>query len=93
MTKKTKILTAAAICAAMALACGGSGKTVHLNFNTVPDNERCNYMKDVCREAERFEAQFDRMSKEEKQDARTVLNSYIQQCADAQEMCKATIDE
>jgi hypothetical protein len=92
MMRKIKALTASAVCAAMVLACGGSKKTVYLDFNNVPDNDRCSYMKDVCREAERFEAQFDGMNREEKQDAKTVLNAYIQQCADAQEMCKATIN-
>ncbi|MDR2577507.1 MAG: hypothetical protein LBC70_01665 [Chitinispirillales bacterium] len=92
MTGKIKVFAATAVCVALVLACA-STKTVHLDFNNVPDNERCDYMKDVCRDAERFEAQFEQMGRDERQDARTILNAYIQQCADAQAMCQATMRE
>jgi len=85
--KITKILTITAIfCAAMAFAC--APKTAVIDFNNVPDTERCQYMKDVCKEAQAFQGQYERMSAEEKRDAKAVLSAYVQQCEGAQEMCK-----
>ena len=85
--KKSKFLTAAIFCTII-FSCGS--KTVQLDFTNVPDNERCQYMKDVCREAEKFQDEYSRMSREEREDAKAVLNAYIEQCTGAQEMCRAT---
>jgi hypothetical protein len=82
--KITKILTAAAM--AFAFAC--APKTAVIDFNNVPDTERCQYMKDVCKEAQAFQGQYEGMSAEEKREAKAVLNAYVQQCEGAQEMCK-----
>ena len=84
--KITKIFVAAVFCVAIVFAC--APKTAVIDFNNVPDTERCQYMKDVCKEASAFQGQYERMSAEEKVDAKAILNAYVQQCEGAQEMCK-----
>jgi outer membrane biogenesis lipoprotein LolB len=81
---KKSLFFAAAICAALVWAC--APKTT-VDFNNVPDNERCQYMKDACKEAVSFQGQYERMSAEEKKEAKAILNAYIQQCEGAQELC------
>jgi hypothetical protein len=83
--KKAGISLAAA-CAAAVLSC--APKAVQLDFSDVPDNERCRYMKEICKEAEAFHNRYQSMSKEEKEDAKAILNAYVQQCEGAQELCK-----
>ncbi len=87
---KNKIFTALSLCAVIAAAC--APKTTTVDFNNVPDNERCQYMKDACKEAQAFQSQYERMSAEEKKEARTVLNAYIQQCEGAQELCRKSAE-
>jgi hypothetical protein len=92
--KKSKIFAAAGaaagavVCMAMLMFSSCAPKTVQLDFSNVPDNDRCNYMKEVCKEAEVFEGRFQGMSREEKEDAKVILNAYIEQCAGAQKLCK-----
>lgn len=88
--KKMKIFAVAAVCASVIWSC--APKPLVVDFNKVPDNERCDYMKEVCREAERFQSQFETMSREEQQDARVILGAYVEQCEGAQRMCLATMD-
>ena len=79
-----------AVCCAALWSC--APKTVMLDFNNVPDNERCNYMKEVCKDAERFQAQFNAMNREEQQEAKVILGAYIEQCRGAHNLCRATMD-
>jgi triphosphoribosyl-dephospho-CoA synthetase len=90
--KKTKKLAAVCLVTAVLLvAC--APKPALFDISTAPDNERCNYMKDVCKEAHAFQNQFERMSRAEREEAKTVLNAFVQQCLDAQEMCRRTMDQ
>lgn len=75
--------------AAITGACGP--KPVLIDMSNVPDNERCDYMKDVCKEAAKFQDQYESMSREEKEDAKAVMGAYSQQCQDAQAMCRQTM--
>ena len=63
-------------------------KTTLVDFNNVPDTHHCQFMKEICKEAEDFQSQYQSMSNDEKEDAKAINNAYVQQCADAQEMCK-----
>jgi len=67
-------------------------KPVLFDVSNVPANDRCDYMKDVCKEAEKFQAKFESMTREEKEDAKAVMSAYSQQCKDAQDMCRQTIE-
>ena len=58
---------------------------VHFDTSKLPDNYSCNYMKDVCKEAREFESRYSRMSKEEQEEFKTVLQTYRNQCNDALE--------
>jgi len=88
--KRAKLFTAAAICATVAWTCAPKPTTV--DFNNVPNNERCQYMKDACKEAQAFQDQYERMSSEEKKEAKVILNAYIQQCEGAQELCRKSAE-
>jgi uncharacterized membrane protein len=91
--KKTKIsaVIAAALFCALA-ACAPKPVLLDLSGKNVPDNERCQFMKESCKEAQEFQNQYEQMSKEEQQDARAVMSAYTQQCQDAQEMCRKTME-
>jgi len=82
---------ASALLCAMA-ACGPKPVLLDLSGKDVPDNERCQFMKESCKEAEDFQNQYDRMNPEERQDAKAVLSAYVQQCQAAQEMCRKTME-
>lgn len=86
MKKVKRVTLAATACGALMIgAC--APKTTLVDFNNVPDTHHCQFMKEVCKEAEEFQRQYQSMDAEEKEDAKTILNAYIQQCADSQEMC------
>ncbi|MDR3012769.1 MAG: hypothetical protein LBU70_06125 [Chitinispirillales bacterium] len=87
---KTGMPLIAAICAAAIAVC--APKAVTVDFSNVPDNEICQYMKDVCREAERFHAQFQQMNREEREDAKAILGAFAEQCEGAQELCRQTME-
>jgi hypothetical protein len=87
--KKSKFFAATAVCAFVA-AC--APKTATVDFNNVPNTERCQYMKEACKEAQAFQGQYERMSPEEKQDAKAILNAYVQQCEGAQELCRKSAE-
>jgi predicted small lipoprotein YifL len=89
-TKISSVIAAASLCALA--ACGPKPVLLDLSGKDVPDNERCQFMKESCKEASEFQNQYERMSPEEKQDAKAVLNAYVQQCQDAQEMCRKTME-
>jgi hypothetical protein len=88
--KKTKIFAGAALSIVIVGAC--SPKPAKVDFNNVPDNERCQYMKDACKEAQAFQGRYESMSPEEKKEAKVVLNAYIQQCEGAQELCRKSAE-
>lgn len=88
--KKSKAFTAAALCAAVFSACSHSLATV--DFNNAPDTERCQYMKEVCKEAQAFQGRYESMSPEEKKEAKAVLNAYTQQCEDAAMLCRMSLE-
>ncbi|GBU23313.1 hypothetical protein R80B4_03230 [Fibrobacteres bacterium R8-0-B4] len=90
--KKTKLFAASALCAAVIFAGACAPKTAKVDFNNVPDNERCQYMKDACKEAAAFQSQYESMSAEEKNEAKAILNAYIQQCEGAQELCRKSAE-
>jgi len=88
--KRAKIFTAVAVCAVIATTC--APRTTTVDFNNVPDTEKCQYMKDACKEAQAFQSQYERMNAEEKKEARAVLNAYIQQCEGALELCRKSAE-
>jgi len=89
---KKMISIAAAACGALVVgAC--APKTTLVDFNNVPDTHHCQFMKEICKEAEEFNRQFQSMSAEEKEDAKAINNAYVQQCSDAQAMCKLSAQQ
>ncbi|MFW5784557.1 MAG: hypothetical protein ACOCW1_00105 [Chitinispirillaceae bacterium] len=66
---------------------GCAPKTTYINLSDLPDTYQCNYMKEICKEAEDFQRQYSKMSEEEKKESKTILNTYIDQCANAQDLC------
>jgi len=88
--KKSKLFATTVVCVAIISAC--APKTTTVDFNNVPNTERCQYMKDACKEAQAFQGQYERMSAEEKQDAKAILNAYVQQCELAQDLCRKSAE-
>jgi len=92
MIKKTKMLPAAAALMCALWGCGPKPVLLDMNGKDVPDNERCQFMKESCKEAQEFQSQYERMSPEEKSDAKAVLNAYVRQCEGAQDLCRKTME-
>jgi len=88
--QKAKMLAIALLAAAILAAC--APKPVLFDISSAPSNERCDYMKDVCKEAEAFQAQFESMSRAEREEAKTILSAFTQQCIDAQKICRQTME-
>jgi hypothetical protein len=88
--KKIKIAAATFICAALLSAC--ASKFTAVDFTKAPDTEHCQYMKDACKEAQAFQGQYERMNPEEKKDAKVILNACIQQCEDAVDLCRKSVE-
>jgi len=89
--KKT-LFAVTTCCLALTISVACAPKAVLFDVNNAPDNERCNYMKEVCKEAQKFQSQYESMSREERTDAKVILNAYVQQCQDAQVVCQRTIE-
>jgi hypothetical protein len=88
--KKVNFFAAAALCAAIVWAC--APKTTTVDFNNVPNTERCQFMKDACKEAHAFQGKYESMSPEDKKEAKAILNAYIQQCESAQDLCRKSVE-
>lgn len=67
------------------VACGG---TTYVDVNKLPDTYQCEHMKEVCKEAQEFQTKYSQMSKEEKEEFKTLLDTYKNQCNNALEQCK-----
>lgn len=72
---------------------GCAPKTTIINLADLPDTYQCNYMKEICKEAEDFQRQYSKMSEEEKKESKTILNAYIDQCANAQDLCTKSAEQ
>lgn len=80
---------AAAVVVSLCALAGCAPKTVNLNFSgDVPDTPHCEFMKDACKEAMAFQSRYEAMPREEKDEAKIIMNAYTQQCVDAQELCR-----
>jgi len=89
-TKMSTVIAGAFLCALT--ACAPKPVLLDMSGKDVPDNERCQFMKEACKEAQTFQSQYEQMSADEKQEAKAVLNAYVQQCEDAQAMCRKTME-
>ncbi len=67
------------------LSCGG---TSYIEINKLPDTYQCKHMDEICKEAREFEGKYAQMSKEEKEEFKTLLDTYRSQCNTALELCK-----
>ncbi len=65
--------------------CGGPDL---INTADLPDNNYCRHMKEICKEARDFENAYQKMSREERKEAESVLKAYRIQCNDAYNECR-----
>jgi|GEM_PF-5395515 len=70
------------------LLLAGCGGAEFVNTADLPDNNYCNHMNEVCKEAREFEAAYNRLPPGDKKDAESVLKAYRLQCNDALKACK-----
>lgn len=91
LSKKFCVILSAAIFTMIAVGCASSKSNI--NFANAPDNEQCNYMRESCAEADRFQSRFDAMDREEREDARAILQGLINKCASMQELCAGTMNQ
>ena len=71
----------------------GCGGAKFVNTANLPDTYQCRHMNEICKEARSFEAEFNKMSKEEREDAENVLKAYRMQCNDALKRCEESAPE
>lgn len=67
------------------VSCAGT-RTV--DISKLPDTYQCSYMKDICKEAQDYERQYNKMTPDEKKEFETILKAYRSQCSDALELCQ-----
>jgi hypothetical protein len=70
---------------ALIVSCAGT-RTV--DTSNLPDSYQCTYMKDICKEAQEYERQYNKMTPDEKKEFENILKAYHSQCNDALELCK-----
>ncbi len=66
-------------------SCGG---TSYVDVNKLPDTYQCAHMEEICKEAREFERSYSQLSKEEKEEFKTILDAYKDQCNTALEQCQ-----
>jgi len=66
---------------------GCSGRASFVDIAKLPDTYQCNYMKDVCKEAQDFEVKYESMNPEEKKEFKNMLMVYRKQCSSALDEC------
>lgn len=80
-----KIYAILITCSLSFIGCAGNSSFV--DTGKLPDSYQCNYMKDVCKEAQDFEAKYEAMNSEEKKEFKSLLFTYRKQCNDALKQC------
>jgi len=63
-------------------------KTSYIDVNKLPDTYQCAHMEEICKEAREFEKNYSRLSKDEKEEFKTLLDTYRNKCNTAVELCK-----
>ncbi|NLL14241.1 MAG: hypothetical protein GX267_12630 [Fibrobacter sp.] len=81
-----KILFSLAACFCLFLS--SCGKTRYIEVNKLPDTYQCAHMEEICKEAREFESKYSQMSEEEKEEFKTLRDTYRDQCNTALEQCK-----
>ena len=67
---------------------GCAGSSTFVDTSKLPDTYQCTYMKDVCKEAQDFQAKYDSMTPEEKKEFKNLLMTYRKQCNSALGLCQ-----
>jgi hypothetical protein len=67
---------------------GCAGSSSFIDTAKLPDTYQCNYMKDVCKEAQDFEGKYESMNPEEKKEFKNLLMVYRNQCSNALDACR-----
>lgn len=67
---------------------GCAGSSSFIDTAKLPDTYQCNYMKDVCKEAQDFEGKYESMAPEEKKEFKNLLMAYRNQCSSALGACQ-----
>ncbi len=82
-------IAAVSVATLLLVGCGGN-KTA----STLPGEEtdECIYKDEVCADAFEFQDEYARMGEEEQDQMGVVLNSYIEHCENAREMCEDSVD-
>jgi len=67
---------------------GCASNSAFIDTSKLPDTYQCNYMKDICKEAQEFESRYSSMSADEQKEFKNLLMVYRKQCSGAQEECQ-----
>lgn len=59
--------------------------------NLADTTDECRYMDNVCKEAKEFQREYNSFSEEAKEELLPVLNSYIENCGRAAELCNESM--
>jgi hypothetical protein len=75
------------VCVCMTLF-GCASNRAFIDTSKLPDTYQCNYMKDICKEAEEFESRYSSMNAEEQKEFKNLLMVYRKQCSSALDECQ-----
>lgn len=71
--------------AVLFISCAG---TRSVDTSNLPNTYQCTYMTDICKEAQEYERQYNKMTPDDKKEFENILKAYRAQCNDALELCK-----
>ncbi len=78
----------------LALAsCGSKTTTIDPSLDRSDKSDECAMEKEICDDALDFQQEYNRMPAEQQEELKSVLSSYVEQCADAQKACEKSLKD
>lgn len=74
-------------------SCGSKTTTIDPSLDRSDKSDECAMEKEICDDALDFQKEYNRMPAEQQEELKSVLSSYVEQCADAQKACKKSLKD
>lgn len=74
-------------------SCGSKTTTIDPSLDRSDKSDECAMEKEICDDALDFQKEYNRMPAEQQEELKSVLSSYVEQCADAQKACEKSLKD
>lgn len=74
-------------------SCGSKTTTIDPSLDRSDKSNECAMEKEICDDALDFQKEYNRMPAEQQEELKSVLSSYVEQCADAQKACEKSLKD